>query len=394
MPGIFDPVGAFIDYPPTPVEHAARGPLAGLTFAVKDIYDVAGYPSGWGNPTRTTETAPAREHADCVARLLDAGCRFAGKTHTVELAFGMDGINEHYGTPQNPAAPDRVPGGSSSGSVAAVGAGLVDLALGSDTGGSVRMPASFCGQIGLRTTYGRIDISGTMPLAESLDTVGWFARTPEIHERVGAVLLGEAREGPPLRRLVVASDAVANLLGAPERAAIGAALDKVRPFLAEAGEQKLSEDGLDSWAPVFLAIQGFEAWRFHKDWITAHPGALGVAVAGRFAAGAEVDVETFERAYRQRNDISARVRGILADDGVIALPTAPTVAPALTSSDEELETFRRRALALTCTAGLAGLPQISLPLAAVDGAPMGLSLIGPAGRDRALLALARQILDT
>ena len=206
-----DPVHAFVDYPDVPVPNAPAGPLAGLTLGVKDIFDVAGYPTGCGNPTKRAEAEakPAKASAPAVARLLAAGARFVGKTHTAELAFSLDGRNDHYGTPINPAAPGRVPGGSSSGSASAVAAKLCDFALGSDTGGSVRGPASFCGIIGLRPTHGRIDIGGAMPLAPSLDTVGWFAHDFDVFERVGAVLLGEDAAGPDLARVVAAKDAFA-----------------------------------------------------------------------------------------------------------------------------------------------------------------------------------------
>jgi amidase len=207
-----DPVNAFVNYPDVPVPNAAGGPLEGVTFAVKDIYDVAGYVTGCGNVEKMEEdppATPAKANAACVQRLLDAGATFVGKTHTAELAFSLDGRNTRLGTPKNPAAPGRVPGGSSSGSAAAVAAGLVDTALGSDTGGSVRGPASFCGIIGLRPTHGRIDISGTMPLAPSLDTVGWFTRDIGLFARIGAVMLGEDKAGPALTRMLQADDAFA-----------------------------------------------------------------------------------------------------------------------------------------------------------------------------------------
>ncbi|MBZ0229567.1 MAG: amidase, partial [Bauldia sp.] len=135
-----DPVHAFLDYPDVPVPNAATGPLAGLTFAVKDIFDVAGYPTGCGNPEKmeASRADPPKTNAPAVQMLLDAGARFVGKTHTAELAFSLDGRNTRLGTPDNPAASGRVPGGSSSGSASAVAGGLVDIALGSDTGGSVR----------------------------------------------------------------------------------------------------------------------------------------------------------------------------------------------------------------------------------------------------------------
>src|SRR5581483_2886752 len=159
------PVNAFVDYPDVPVANAPSGPLAGLTFGVKDIFDVAGYPTGAGNPLKRAESGVKVKNAALVQAALDAGARFVGKTHTAELAFSIDGRNVHYGTPVNPADPRRVPGGSSSGSAAAVAAGLVDFALGSDTGGSIRGPASFCGIVGLRPTHGRLSLDGCLPLA-------------------------------------------------------------------------------------------------------------------------------------------------------------------------------------------------------------------------------------
>ncbi len=393
MPSKPDPVRAFLDYPEeVPVDHADAGRLAGLTLAVKDIYDVAGYPTGCGNPTRLAESALAGKHAAPVAVLLDAGARFVGKTHTVEFAFGLDGLNQYYGTPINPAAPDRVPGGSSSGSVAAVGAGLADFALGSDTGGSVRGPASFCGLIGLRTTFGRIDIGGTMPLAESLDTVGWFARTPAIYELVGEALLGDDEENQPLDRLIVADDGFARLSGDGEARALAAALARVEVHFPSASRLTLAPDGLDSWREVFRTLQGFEAWRAHKEWIESHDGALSVTVRRRFEVSRSVTQDAYRDAEVKRRAIRRRLQEVLAGDAVLALPTMPTVAPLLSSDDGERESFRTDALALTSPSGLSGFPQISIPLAIHDGAPLGLSLIGPAGRDRALIALARKVL--
>ena len=175
MTGFRDPFNAILDLAEVPVPNAESGPLAGLSLAVKDIFDVAGYVTGCGNPAKASEGRMASKTAAAVQSLLDAGARFAGKTQTDELAFSLMGQNAHFSQPINPAAPDRVTGGSSSGSAAAVAGRLVDIAVGSDTGGSIRAPASFCGLIGLRTTHGRIPLDGAMPLAPSLDTFGWFA---------------------------------------------------------------------------------------------------------------------------------------------------------------------------------------------------------------------------
>jgi len=391
-----DPHNAFVDYPDLPVPHAPDGPLSGLTFAVKDIFDVAGYPTGCGNPEkrRESEANPPRHHAPVVAALLDAGARFVGKTHTAELAFSLDGRNDHYGTPENPAAPGRVPGGSSSGSASAVAGGLVDFALGSDTGGSVRGPASLCGMIGLRPTHDRIDIGGTMPLAPSLDTVGWFARSAEVYDRVGAVLLGEDEGGPALSRMVLAEDAFALLGGAAEDAALRPAVARVAARLESAGARSIAADGLAAWARVFRTVQGFEAWQAHGAWIESRKPKLMEAVRGRFEAASHVTADAYREAGVERSRIREEVAGILGGDGVIVLPTLPTIAVRVDADEAEFEAFRAQALQMLCIAGLAGFPQISLPLASVDGCPVGLSLIAPAGRDRALIALARSILDT
>jgi len=187
------PAHCFVPYPAPPggTPHAAAGPLSGLCFAMKDIYDVAGYPTGCGNPHALALSGIRPASAPVVDTLLAAGAAFVGKVVTDELAFSMNGKNAHFGAPRNGAAPDRIAGGSSSGSASAVSNGLCDFAIGSDTGGSVRAPASHCGLIGLRPTHGRIPLAGCMPLSPGFDTCGWFARDIATFGRVGRVLLGE-----------------------------------------------------------------------------------------------------------------------------------------------------------------------------------------------------------
>jgi amidase len=389
---IADPINAFVDYPDVPVANAADGPLAGLTFAVKDIFDVAGYPTGCGNPVKRRESGPAKASAPVVAALLRAGARFVGKTHTAELAFSLDGRNAHYGTPANPAAPGRVPGGSSSGSAAAVAAGLCDFALGSDTGGSVRGPASFCGVVGLRPTFGRTDLRGAMPLAPSFDTVGWFTRSVGLYERVAAVLLGEDTPGPRLSRLIRINDAFALLFGASEAAALARGEGIAAEALGSAAGTTLAPDGLTEWQQLYRILQGHEAWATHGAWIESRDAELGPQTATRFEVSRRVTAAEFERAARKRAAVSDRVRGIVGQDGVLMLPTMPGIALPVDAPEEDFEAFRARAIAMMCIAGLSGLPQVSLPVATVDGCPLGLSLVGPPGRDRALLALARRML--
>jgi amidase len=391
-----DPAGAFITLVEAPVANAPGGPLAGLTFGVKDIIDVAGYRTGCGNPTRLAEAEPATAHAPVVAALLDAGARFAGKTHTVELAYSLDGRNVHYGTPRNTAAPGRVPGGSSSGSAAAVAAGLVDVALGSDTGGSVRGPASMCGLLGLRTTHGRISTAGVMPLAPSLDTIGWFARDPEAYGRVAAVLLGPDAAGPRLARVLVAEDAFARLAGAAEAGAVDRALRRLLEPLGPLGpvaRVTLAPETLDERYAVLRTVQAFEAWRCHGSWITERRPYLGGPIAARFDAARAVTADEHRAAAAAREAVRAAMLDLVRDDTLIALPTLHAIAPRADAPEPVLEAFRGRALPLLSSAGLAGLPQISIPLATVDGCPLGISLMGPPGRDRALIEIAARALE-
>lgn len=387
-----DPVNAFVDYKDVPVPNAPGGPLQGVTLAVKDIYDVAGYVTGCGNPEKMAEDPPAKTSAPCVQKLLDAGAKFVGKTHTAELAFSLDGRNTRLGTPKNPAAPGRVPGGSSSGSAAAVAAGLVDTALGSDTGGSVRGPASMCGLIGLRPTWGRIGISGAMPLAPSLDTVGWFTRDIGLYERIGAVMLGEDRAGPPLARMLYAADCFAALMSPGEAEALAPAVKKARAVAGAVETVTVAPEGLDRWMPVFRTTQGFEAWKAHGPWITRRKPQLMPAVAGRFEAASKVTEDEYNDAAAKRAKIRARVTSLLGDDGVILLPSLPTIALRLDDSEAQFEAFRAKALSILCISGLSGAPQISLPLATFNGCPLGLSLIGPPGRDRALIDFAARVM--
>src|SRR5712691_6080276 len=212
-----DDINAFVPGPHVRIERLPGGPLSGLTLAGKDLFDVAGHPTGGGNPDWARSKPIPTRHAWAVQRLLDAGAALVGKTITDEVSLGIVGENAFYGTPVNPRAPGRVPGGSSSGSAAAVAAGLCDTALGTDTGGSVRVPASFCGLYGIRPTHGRLDLAGMMSQAPSSDTTGWFASDAEIFSRVSAVMLGEAIPDALPTRLVVASDAFA--LADPETTA-------------------------------------------------------------------------------------------------------------------------------------------------------------------------------
>ncbi|WP_028033204.1 amidase [Chelativorans sp. J32] len=390
MTGTRDSLNAFVDYPDVGVPSSPTGRLRALTFGVKDIFDVAGYPTGCGNPQK--EDARAAATAPTIQALLDAGAVFAGKTQTDELAFSMMGMNAHFASPINSRALERVTGGSSSGSAAAVAGGIVDFAIGSDTNGSVRIPASFCGLIGLRTTHGRITMQGAMPLAPSFDTLGWFARDAGIYEAVGEVLLGEDSHRDTLRTPVRISEFEARFFGGAEEDAYGEMLGRVLDHFGRSAGFMALPGEIEELYEVFRQIQAYEAWASHADFLSGRDRELGPGVKERFAYGRSISESAVEQARRKRRDFQADFAALMRPDMVVVMPTQPSAAPLKISTLEEQESYRHKGLALTSMAGLLGWPQISIPLGEVHGAPFGISLLGPAGSDRQLIRLATEIL--
>lgn len=389
-----DPAHAFVPYPLASVAHAASGPLAGLTFAVKDLYDVAGYPTGGGSPLLLAMSGIKTRTAPVVQQLLDAGARFVGKTVTDELAFSMNGNNAHFGAPINGAAPERISGGSSSGSASAVSNGLCDFALGSDTGGSVRAPANHCGLYGVRPTHGRISLEGVMDLAPSLDTCGWFTRDATTFARVADVLMGADRHPLPERVRLLWPEDIWALVDPAVRVALEPAVQRVQTTLG--ATTAVSQVALQDWDAMywnFRYLQGREAWESDGPFIESHAPPLGPGVAERFAWSRDVTDDQVEAARNFRTALRHKLAALLGTDGVLLMPTMPDIAPLRSSAESSLEDYRNRAIRMLCVAGLSGFPQLSMPLAQREGAPLGLSLLGPAGSDRALVALAQQLGD-
>ena len=386
-----DRIGAFCRHAHVEMKGASHGPLLGLTFAVKDIYDVAGHRTGFGSPDWLRTHGPATRTAPVVQRLLDAGAHLVGKTNTDELTWSLTGENAHYGAPGNVNAPERITGGSSSGSASAVAAGVVDFAVGSDTGGSVRLPASFCGILGMRPTYGRIPLDGVCPLAPSFDTCGWFACDAGVFERVGRTLLRDDTPAPPPARLLIAQDAL-DVVGEMVADALRSALDKVAALVGTLESVTVGDEPLARWMDYFRFLQGAEAWACHGQWITSEKPALGPGVKERFAWAPTVGLEDITRARARREEIARRMAEMLGGRAVLALPSAPGIALLRNSPPKVLDDLRARALPILCIAGLARLPQVSLPLAKLDGCPLGLSLIAARGNDTLLLELAGRLM--
>ncbi len=256
----------------------------------------------------------------------------------------------------------------------------------------MRVPASFCGLYGLRPSHGRVSLEGVNPLAPSFDTVGWFAREPATLGRAGAVLLGSGAAAAP-GRLLVAGDAFA-LADEAVRAALRPAVERLAALLGPAAEVSVSGDGLGTlqdWFGYFRTLQLAEVWRCHGAWVTAARPRLGPGVRQRFAMAAEVGPEAVVAATAARRRIADHMAALLADGTVLALPSASGIAPRRGAPAAELEDFRGRTLGLTCIAGLARLPQVSLPLARLEGCPVGLGLIAAAGLDEILIDIATRL---
>ncbi|MCD9196835.1 amidase family protein [Aeromicrobium wangtongii] len=356
------------------VRPTGHGGLDGECVAVKDLFAVAGHRIGAGNPAWLEQAAPEAQHATVVARLLEAGASVLGIARTDEFAYSLAGTNAHHGSPPNLRAPGRIPGGSSSGSASAVATGQATIGLGTDTGGSIRVPAAYQGLWGIRTTHGAVPTGGLLPLAPAFDTIGWLTRGASLLARVGDVLLPPDSASPGE---LVTSPALTSLADPVVAEALGS-------IAATGIEWPLAP--MPDWLAAMQALQAWQAWQVHGPWLTGRLDTLGPDVRARFeraaSLGPEVAEAACEEVARARESIEA-----LLGDGVLLLPSASSVAPPLDDL-RALDAVRQATMQLTCLAGIAGRPAVSVPLATPDGLPVGACLVGPAGSDRALIDLA------
>lgn len=391
-PATFDPAnpgGAFAPQGRFQLAGAADGPLARLRVGVKDMIDLEGRITGAGNPDWLATHGVATRHAPVVAQLLAAGADVVGKTMTDELAYSLNGENFHYGTPVNPVSPTRIPGGSSCGSAVAAASGLCDIGLGTDTAGSIRLPATFCGAWGLRPTHGAVSSEGVVPLAPSYDVVGWITRDAATLARVGQTVLpaAAAGQGGLPGRLLVADDAW-SLASEDVRQGLAKPQESMMEKFGVVEHVTLADEGLLAWQQVFRVIQGREVWAAHGEWITRHAPRFGPDIGERFKWASTITADEAHSAAADRRRIAARLDDLLGD-AVLCLPTVSFVAPVKGSPTAAED--RTRALCLLCIASLAGLPQLTMPVVVGNQYAVGLSLIAARGRDRALLDCAMRI---
>ncbi|KAL4637078.1 hypothetical protein ACB092_03G054900 [Castanea dentata] len=413
--------GAFMEkflLQPSPSLHQL--PLHGLTFAFKDIFDVDGYVTGFGNPDWARTHPAATSTAPAILAVLRGGATCVGKTVTAELAYSINGENKHYGTPTNPCVPDRVPGGSSSGSAVAVGAKLVDFALGTDTGGSVRVPASYCGILGFRPSHDAISTAGVIPLVQSFDTVGWFARDPVILNRVGRVLL----QLPDVdlvepSRIIIAEDcfqhsdipkdrvtqplvkSVEKLFGSHlvSRAILEDYVkDKVpslKQFLNKGNaDQESHIPSLEALSSAMRLIIGYEFKNNHGEWINTVKPDLGPGISERVWEALMTTDENLDICHSVKNEARTALIDLFGDFGVLAIPTVLGPPSKLQTDPTISENFCDGTFSLLLIASASGFCQVSIPLGLYDNLPVSISLLATHGSDGFLLNLVETLYDT
>ncbi|KAK4280692.1 hypothetical protein QN277_012280 [Acacia crassicarpa] len=408
--------GAFVEKfllapPPPPAPPKAPHPLTGLTFAVSDVFDINGYVTSFGHPDWARTHGPASQTSAAVSSLVDGGATCIGRTVVDELAFGISGENKHFGTPTNPAVHARVPGGSSGGSAVAVAADLAEFSLGIDTVGGVRVPAGFCGVLGFRPSYGAVSHMGIIPVATSLDTVGWFAKDPKVLNRVGHILLPASFVGPRNPRQIIIADDCFQQINVPlEKSSqvviksteklfgrqvlkhmnLGDYFSSEVPSLKAVacqhvnGELKHSSS-LKLLASVMQLIQRHEFRLKHEAWMNTEKPTLHPAISAQLQEKFEVSDADVENWKSVRNEMRIAVNSLMKDEGVLVIPTVADFPPKLGGKEILSDDYRSRLFSLLSIASISGCCQVSIPIGIHDKCPLSVSLIARHGGDRFLL---------
>lgn len=383
----FDGVIDHLDIAPN-----GSGALNGLNFAVKDMFDLTGRTCSFGTPDWKRTHAPAARNAPSVQRLLDNGARLKFNACADELACSLDGINIHFGTPVNAQAPDRIPGGSSSGSASLVARGEVDFALGTDTAGSVRVPASYCGIFGYRPSHDYISVDGVCPLGVSFDTVGVFTRTADLLEQVSSVLLKEEAdysdpENMPTN-LVIPSN-FASILDPAVAPYVMAFVNEVKKRFVTVKEQNFYQHARDVY-DIFSVVRAREAWQAHGEWLQTVKPNLAVTIRQRIYSCREVSDAAYQRGLTARADLLNCSDAVVDRSSFVCLPTTWGYPPMTSAGEGELQDNRNRNIVITTLASCYGFPQITIPIPA-GKMKVGISIMGAKGSDKALLRFVRDL---
>ena len=372
------------------LEPTRSGNLSGYAFAVKDVFAIHGEKTSAGHPEWLRTHPENAATAPSIERLLRSGAALTGTTISDELMYSLHGDNVHYGMPVNPADPEAIPGGSSSGSASAAASGSVDFALGTDTGGSVRVPSSYCGLYGIRPTHGAVSLEGVVPLAPSFDTVGWMSRDPKVLQQVGEALLPSGEAETPYRTIWWEEEAWADYAD-EHKQVLGKVFSAVQAQAETLNENRLAEDSLAEWAEVFRLQQAVEIGEVHREWIGEHKPVFGPGVRDRFAFATDTRREEYPHIFEKRKQLQHEVQQRLGNDTVMVIPTVPGPAPKIQTGESEIQAVRKRTMQLTCIAGIGGLPQVTIPVEGPGGAPISISIIAGRHDDRRLLSFVQHV---
>ena len=377
-----------------------EGVLSGFNFVFKDLFDVEGYVTGAGNPTWLTTHLPANRTSPLIERLLFQGAECVGRVQTDELAYSLNGQNCHYGTPINPIAPDSIPGGSSSGSAVCVSGGICDFSIGTDTGGSIRVPASYNNIYGLRPTLGSLDLSAAFELAKSFDTAGILAISLPLLKRVYEVLSQKTLASTPCSTLYL-DEAFVPFLGEERLARLEQWCDLSSTTLLRGS--RLAELGYDfsQMSLLFRTLQGFEIISEHGQWLERHGDSLDPAIGERVTWARTITKDDYQNAQREQLRLRETLSQLMAQASqtqtlqtsaaLWVLPTTPGAPPKLDMPAQALAEYRSELMGLTALAGLAGLPQLHLPMGGLSFGPAGISLIGQAHQEGAVIATGMKL---
>jgi len=358
------------------------GLLSNLNFVLKDMCDVKNFKTSCGNPDFFKKCDFANDYAPFLKDLLNEGPVLKGITVCDEFFYSLIGENGHYGTPTNLNAPSCVPGGSSSGSAAALTTDLYDFSIGSDTGGSVRIPASFCGLIGMRPTHNRINTKGVYPMAPSFDTVGWFANNPEIFQKVGNVLLNNIeRSNVDFKQYVVAEDLL-ELCDAEVQSNFN---NYINVNIPNINKTRLSTNTKAIIADNFRILQGAEVKANIIPWIEKNKPNISPEIRSRIDMASKITDVEVNRALIFRKTLIDEIEKSLPEGTIAVFPTSPFSAPKSGQDDESLGSFRKRLMELTSIAGMTSRPQITIPRLKDKSGPVGISLLGWKYSDEILL---------
>lgn len=388
----YDPLQSFVRENHIALAETRSGLLSDYVFSAKDVFKVKGSTWGNGHPDWLRHSSPDEYTATGVQELLDHGADLVGKTVCDELCYSISGENWNYGSPLNPHDIRRYAGGSSSGSCVSVAGGLVDFSVGSDCLGSVRVPASYNGLLGIRPTYDRITTRGEVPYCESMDVFGFVAKESNIFQDVAQVLLKEDQQFFDFEKIIIAEDCF-NAIDDEVVEHLTDTIEYIKKDFEKVIEREIAPEGLDAWVKTFQIVQGYEVWESYGGFVNKYHPTLSPGPKARLKTASEITRAEYDQALNEKLAIQKYIDDLLADDTVVLLPTASSIAPLKTASQEKINHYRAQSSKLLGISPLSGTPQITIPLAKQEGVPLGISLMGPKGSDRALIDLATKLYD-